>query len=163
MLFRSMSPRVSTFSTSEPLIRMGIDSLFEFITAVVTEYISSEGDTGVDPDFLFALEVEFPPRFCVFAIALFMRKKMFCSLTAHSYHSLRLVGGVEKDLMFRWRGIGSVSLKYSTTASFFESFDLVTNILNLETCSSIVVLPILISFGASYGEKSLTIRSINSL
>ena len=48
----SMSPRVSTFSTSEPLIRMGIDSLFEFITAVVTEYISSEGDTGVDPDLL---------------------------------------------------------------------------------------------------------------
>jgi hypothetical protein len=33
----SMSPRVSTFFTSEPLIRIGIDSLFEFMIAVVTE------------------------------------------------------------------------------------------------------------------------------
>src|SRR5882762_1232549 len=48
----SMSPRVSMFCTSVSLIRMGIDNLFELITAVLTEYISSEGDSGVDPDLL---------------------------------------------------------------------------------------------------------------
>ena len=48
----SMSPRVSMFFTSEPLIQIGIDSLFEFMIAVVTEQISIEGDTGIDPDLL---------------------------------------------------------------------------------------------------------------
>ena len=48
----SMSPRVLTFFTSELLIQIGIDSLFEFMIAVVTELISSEGDTGVNPNLL---------------------------------------------------------------------------------------------------------------
>ena len=42
--------------------------------------------------------------------------------------------------MFHWRGMERVSLKYSTTASFFVSFNLVTNILNLATCSVAVAL-----------------------
>ena len=56
--------------------------------------------------FLFLLEVVLPPRFCFFDIALFMCKKLFCSLIAHLYQPSRSVGGVERDMMFRWRGMG---------------------------------------------------------
>ena len=74
-----------------------------------------------------------------------MHKKLFCNLIAHLYQPSRSVGGVKRDMMFRWRGIRRVSLKYSTTTLFFVSFDL-TNILNLATCSSMVVLPMFLHF-----------------
>ena len=80
-------------------------------------------------------------RYCTFHA-----QEIILQFDCRSYQPLRSVGDVERDMMFRWRGMGRVSLKYSTTASFFVSFDLVTNILNLATCSSMVVLPILSSF-----------------
>src|SRR5882762_2241322 len=79
----SMSPRVSTFCTSVSLIRMGIDNLFELITAVVTEYISSEGDSGVDPDLL----IKNPP-------SQHRQRTLPCL-----HHSFRLIGFEHEQLI----------------------------------------------------------------
>ena len=72
--------------------------------------------------FGFLLEEASLSQFCVFEMVLCMHKKLFWILMAHLYHLPRVVGGLERFMMQVWWGIGSISLKYSTTAMFFLMF-----------------------------------------
>ena len=109
---------------------------------------------------------------------LFFLPKMcciFCQLewnfVAFSYHSFKVVGGFLQVITCFWSGVGSVSLKKSMTAVESNRPDQVTNILNLVTCSSILLLLAIhkcfissrASPGPSNGSNDFLIVSLTSL
>ena len=88
-----------------------------------------------------------------------------------SYHSLRVVGGFSQVITCFCNGVGSVSLKKSITAVESNRPDQVTNILNLATCSLMLLLLAIckrfissrVSPGPSKGSNDFLIVSLTSL
>ena len=100
---------------------------------------------------------------------------IFCqfewNLVAFSYHSFKVVGGFSQVITCFWSGVGSIFLKKSMMAIKSDRPDQVTSILNLATCSSILLLLAILSHfissraspGPSKGSNDFLIISFTSL